>query len=325
MDKQKIFQKQGIYLDLAVEAHDLLRGDAQKELSGVTQERSSFPHGSTTIIRIVDEQGEKLMGRPRGTYITIESPELRKNNWEAHKSISQACANSLRQLMANFKLEPEDVVLLVGLGNWNATPDALGPKVMNSVLVTRHLFHYAPEELSGGLRPVCAVAPGVLGITGIKTAEIVQGIVEHVKPRLVIAIDALAAGNLERVAGTIQLADTGINPGSGIGNKRAAINQETLKVPVIAIGVPTVVNGMTIAFELFNQAMQNDPQLADLLREDTVQQTVHQVMGSFGGNLTVTPKEIDELISNAARVIASSINQSLHVAINPNDYAMYLQ
>ncbi|HHX51236.1 MAG TPA: GPR endopeptidase [Clostridia bacterium] len=324
MDKKKIFQTQGIFLDLAVEAHDLLRGDAQREVSGVVQEKTSFPHGSTTTIRIVNEQGEELMGRPKGTYITIESPELRKNNWEAHKNISQAFASSLRQLVANFHLGPEDVTLLVGLGNWNATPDALGPKVIGSVLVTRHLFHYAPDELSGGLRPVCAVAPGVLGITGIETAEIIKGIVEHVKPRLLIAIDALAAGNVDRIASTIQLADTGISPGSGIGNKRAGINQETMNIPVIAIGVPTVVNAITIAFELFNQTLQNNQQLANFLQEDTINQTVHQVLGSFGGNLTVTPKEIDELINNTARVIASGINQSLHVAINPGDYAMYL-
>ena len=160
------------------------------------------------------------MGRPEGSYITIEAPELAIKDKEIYEEISSIVANKIVELMQDLKIDKDASVLLVGLGNWNATPDALGPEVVENSLVTRHLFHYAPSELTGGLREVSAIAPGVLGITGIETAEIIKGVVEKLSPGLIIAIDALAASNLNRVGTTIQLTNTGINPGSGIGNKR---------------------------------------------------------------------------------------------------------
>lgn len=325
MNKNKFGHRLSPHLDLAIEAHDLLRGDVGQEVGGVSHEQSRFPHGTITTIRVLNEEGEKTMGRPQGSYITIESIELRHNNWEAHKNITRNFADILKRLISGFKLGPDDPILVVGLGNWNATPDALGPKVVNTILVTRHMFQFAPEELTGGLRPVSILSPGVLGITGIETAEIIRGVVDKIQPKLIIAIDALAAGNVDRIASTIQLADTGISPGSGIGNKRMGLNQETMGVPVIAVGIPTVVNAIVIAFQLFGQVMENNQALTQALTEEQMDQAIHQVLGSFGTNLTVTPKEIDDLISHAARVVASGLNQALHVAVNPNDYAMYLQ
>jgi spore protease len=324
MNNERLYQKLTPYMDLAVEAHDLLRGDTGHEIGGVRHQQSRFAHGNVTTITILNEEGEKSMGRPKGTYVTLDSVELRHNNWEAHKNITKNFAEALKKMIADFSLTPSDPVLVVGLGNWNATPDALGPKVVNTMMVTRHMFQYAPEELTGGLRPVSILAPGVLGITGIETAEIIQGVVEKVGPKLVIAVDALAAGNVDRIASTIQLANTGISPGSGIGNQRKGINQQTMGVPVIAIGIPTVVNAIVIAFQLFGHLLENNPTLNQSLTDEEMEKAIHQVLGSFGTHLTVTPKEIDELISTTARVIASGLNQALHIAINPNDYAMYL-
>ncbi|NLC77429.1 MAG: GPR endopeptidase [Clostridia bacterium] len=325
MNNRQLYNKLTPYMDLAVEAHALLRGDTGQEIGGVRHRQSRFSHGQVTTITILNEEGEKAMGRPKGTYVTLDSVELRRNNWEAHKNITRSFAATLKTMIAEEGLGPSDPILVVGLGNWNATPDALGPKVVNTILVTRHMFQYAPEELAGGLRPVSILAPGVLGITGIETAEIIRGVVDRVKPKLVIAVDALAAGSVDRIASTIQLANTGIAPGSGIGNQRKGINKETMGVPVIAVGVPTVVNAIVIAFQLFGHALENNPVLNQSLSQEQMETAIKQVLGSFGTHLTVTPKEIDELISNAARVIASGLNQALHVAVNPNDYAMYLQ
>ncbi len=325
LTNHSFYKKLNPFLDLAVEAHELIRGETGREINGVIHEQSRFPGGTTTLIKITNQKGEQTMGRPQGSYVTIESKELRHNNWEAHKNITKSFAGVLKDLIKGFNLASDSNFLIVGLGNWNATPDALGPKVVNKILVTRHMFQFAPEELTGGLRPIAAIAPGVLGITGIETAEIIKGIVEKVKPHLIIAIDALAAGNVDRIASTIQLSDTGISPGSGIGNKRRGLNMETLGVPVIAVGVPTIVNAVTIAFQLFSELMARNESLAASLPEEELEKAIQLVLGSFGTTLSVTPKEIDELVSNAARVIASGLNQALHIAINPNDYAMYLQ
>ena len=205
--------------------------------SWVIVDREKYENTTVTIVKIVEEKAEQLMGKPRGNYITIEAPALRDNNRLAQREVAEILAEKLKSL---FNLPENANILLVGLGNWNATPDALGPKVINQSMVTRHLYKYAPEELQGGLRSVSALAPGVLGITGIETAEIIKGVVEKIKPELIIVVDSLAAGSVERIATTIQIADTD-QPGSGIGNKRSGINQETMGVLVIAVGIPTVV------------------------------------------------------------------------------------
>jgi spore protease len=273
----------------------------------------------------MDAIGERMMGRAQGTYITIDAPELRVNNRLAHKEISNIMGQKLSQLMLKWNISPDNLVLLVGLGNWQATPDALGPRVIEHCLVTRHLHQYAPEELIGGLRPVSAIAPGVLGITGIETAEIIQGIAERLKPQAIIAIDALAAQNLERISTTIQIADSGIAPGSGVGNQRAEISHRAMGIPVIAIGVPTVVHAAVIVFEAMEQLRQKAPQMATYLEPNLMQETAGQILVPFGGQLTVTPKEIDDLIKNTARVLAAGINQGLHPAVEPDTFATYLQ
>ncbi|MGI6145711.1 MAG: GPR endopeptidase [Clostridia bacterium] len=327
MKKSELYQLMGITLDLAVEAHDLLRGDTGREIPGVRMDEEPFEQGIIKTITILDEQGAAIMGRAPGSYLTLESKALRENNKMVHKNIGQIFAQKLKEILP---LQDDSSILIVGLGNWNATPDALGPKTVEYSMATRHLFHYAPEELRHGLRSVSVIAPGVLGITGIETAEIIKGIVDRVKPDLLIVIDSLAAGNVERINSTIQVATTGINPGSGIGNKRAAINQETMGIPVIAIGVPTVVNAAIIAHQAMEKLfshLQSTPNLRAVyqgLQPVAVGQMINQVLEPFGGQLMVTPKEIDEQIENTAKIIAMSLALSLHPGIPPEEVEHYL-
>ncbi|PKM85894.1 MAG: GPR endopeptidase [Firmicutes bacterium HGW-Firmicutes-12] len=327
MKKSELYKLMGINLDLAVEAHNILRGEAQREIPGVKMEETSLPTGSVKTITILNEQGEQVMGRPKGSYITLETTSLRNNNKLEHKEIGETLAQKLKEILP---LNDESTILVIGLGNWNATPDALGPKVINLSMATRHLFQYAPEELRQGLRPVAVLAPGVLGITGIETAEIIKGTVDHVKPDIVICIDALAAGGVERINGSIQVSTTGISPGSGIGNKRMGINEETMGVPVIAIGVPTVVPAGIIAHQAMEsvfQHLQSTPGLQDLymrLKPIAVNEIISQILEPFGGQLMVTPKEIDEHISTTAKVIAMGLAIALHPGMPPDEVEHYI-
>ncbi|MEW6623309.1 MAG: GPR endopeptidase [Bacillota bacterium] len=314
----------GISLDLAIEAHNLARGDADKEIPGVKETVKNLKNAKVTTIEIMDEQGANRMGKIPGKYITIEAPSLRENNFEVHQEIANLVREELEILIQSLTINPNDPIFIIGLGNWDATPDALGPKVASKVLVTRHIYKYAPENLHEGLRPVCALAPGVLGITGIETAEIVRGVVEKIAPSLVIAVDALAAMDLSRISATIQIADTGINPGSGIGNLRMGINKETLGVPVLAIGIPTVVHAAVVVSAALHSLAQTQPIQKTMLNESTAQGIIQSVLQPFNGNFTVTPKEIDDLIENNSKIIASGLNQALHPAIGPEEGSIYL-
>lgn len=314
----------GINVDLALEAREIVRGETGEEIPGVRVDRETYPHAEVTIVHIVEEAAEAIMGKPVGTYITIEAPVLRENQPEAHHEISQILARLLSPYISPL---PKDAsLLLVGLGNWRATPDALGPKVIELSLVTRHLFQYAPQELKEGMRVVCALAPGVLGLTGIETAEIIKGVVEKTKPSLIIAIDSLAARSVTRICTTIQIADTGISPGSGIGNRRAGINRESMGVPVIAIGVPTVVHAAIISQDTLKTYLERlKTTINPSLNYHLAKQAIEQVLAPFGGNLTVTPKEIDSLIVRIAKVIAGALNLALHPALTADDYSYYLE
>ena len=224
-------------------------------------------------------------------------------------------------------------VLIVGLGNWNVTPDALGPIVVENTLVTRHFFELMPNEVAPGYRPVSAVSPGVLGLTGIESSEIVKGIVEQSKPDLVVAIDALASKAIERVNTTIQIADTGIHPGSGIGNKRKGLTFENLGVKVIAIGVPTVVFASTIVNNTIDMMKKHlEKQKGDTnkifgllnqMNEHDRLSLVKEVLEPVGHNMLVTPKEIDGFIEDIGNIIASGLNAALHEAIDTSNVAAY--
>ncbi len=234
-----------VQTDLALEARQLAL-DEDPVLEGVEVEEVKERGVTITRIRVLNEQGARRIGKQPGHYVTLEAPGLRTKDTALQQRLTRLLAGELEQFLARMGIGREDRVLVVGLGNWNVTPDALGPVVVGKILVTRHLFELMPERVEEGYRPVSALSPGVLGMTGIETGEIIYGVVEKTKPDLVIAVDALASRSLERVNTTIQIADTGIHPGSGVGNKRKPITKEALGVPVMAIGVPTVVDAVSI-------------------------------------------------------------------------------
>ncbi|MFZ5596226.1 MAG: GPR endopeptidase [Bacillota bacterium] len=323
----KFFNDFSISVDLALEAREIVQGRTGQEIPGVRVDRETYDHAAVTIVTIEEKSAEAIMGKPVGRYITIEAPEISGRDPEIHHKIGLVVAEMIGRLAG---LPESSSVLVVGLGNWNATPDALGPKVVSQTMVTRHIFNYAPQELQPGMRPVSALAPGVLGITGIETAEIIKGVVDRVRPDLVIAIDSLAARNVQRIGTTIQIADTGVSPGSGVGNRRAGINRETLGVNVLAIGVPTVVHGAVIAqdtIEQFLEQLKNNPtlhKLYSMLNPDVSREVVQKVLEPFGGRLMVTPKEIDDLIERTSKILAGGITQALHPGLPADRYEYYL-
>lgn len=308
------------YTDLAVEAHQMVSEERGKELPGVAVETEEHPHDFVTRVKVTTEEGAKLIGKSIGNYITIDAPKLRSHDRIVDEEIGKTVA---RELTALNHLSKDATILVVGLGNWNATPDALGPRVVDQVLVTRHLHNYAPE-LKGGTRPLCAVAPGVLGITGIETGEIIKGIVDKIKPNLVIAIDALAASGIERIGTTIQMADSGISPGSGVGNKRMGINEKSIGVPVIAIGVPTVVHAATIAFNTLNAIIEASSENHREEIKKASDEIYEKAIPKDNGNLFVTPKDIDVLIKDISRIVAGSINTAYQPDVDLKDMMTYL-
>ncbi|SMB93548.1 spore protease [Desulfonispora thiosulfatigenes DSM 11270] len=328
MDKERFYKDLNINLDLALEAHDVVRGTRGGEIPGVSLSEESFDNCTVKVVKVLDSKGSGIIGKPIGDYITIESESLRINNKALHADLSKVLSEQLKTIYP-FKTE-DDSVLIVGLGNWNATPDALGPQVVEKTMATRHLHGRVPEELTNGLRPVSVIAPGVLGITGIETAEIIKGIVEKTSPKALIVIDALAAGSVSRIGSTIQISNTGINPGSGVGNKRASINQDFMGVPVIAIGVPTVVNSSIIAKDIidnFVDELKERPPLKELSKElnpPMLRIILDKVLNPYTNSLMVTPKEVDDLIRNTSQVIALALTDSLHPAM-PEEVANYLQ
>lgn len=229
---------------------------------------------------------------------------------------SESVAKELKELIEKH-ISKEDGILIVGLGNKEVTPDALGPKVVQDIDITRHLLTYAPEILKEGTRPVCAVSPGVLGTTGIETLEIIKGIVDNVRPKMLIVIDSLASKSIERISSTIQIADTGIVPGAGVGNKRKELSASTLGIPVIAIGVPMVVDLATITddcLNLFITKLQQEAKSNDYLNKLKEQDNYEEIKNALipnDYNMIVTPKEIDDLIESMKNVISRGINDAL--------------
>jgi len=318
--------------DLALEAKELADSSGRK-IPGVHSEIKEDEGIRISSIDIVSEEGAKALGKQIGHYITIEAPGLRKKDSDLQDRVAMRLAQEFAGFLEKIGIKKQDKVLIIGLGNWNVTPDSLGPLVVENVMVTRHYFELMPDRVSPGYRQVSAVAPGVLGTTGIESSEIVQGVVDRSRPDFVIAIDALASKSLERVNTTIQIADTGIHPGSGIGNKRKGLTKDLLGVPVIALGVPTVVYASTIVNNCidmirqhFGQRTNNTDQilgLLDSLAENDRLQLVREVLNPLGHDLLVTPKEIDQFIEDIANVIASGLNAALHEAVNQDNVSAY--
>jgi len=247
-EKDIDLSKYQIRTDLAIEAHQMALASKENEesLLGVKVEEKESEGIRVTKVHVQNEEGAREIGKLPGRYLTIEAQALRRKDTEFQNKVTTLLAKQLHQFIEEMGIDEDAKCLVVGLGNWNVTPDALGPIVVENIMVTNHLFTLAPNDVQEGFRPVSAVSPGVLGITGLETSEIVQGIINQTKPDFVIAVDALASRSIERVNTTIQISDTGINPGSGVGNKRKAISKKELGIPVIAIGVPTVVDAVSI-------------------------------------------------------------------------------
>lgn len=315
-------EKYNIRTDLALEEKERFESD-QVEVQGVVLEEEYDKEREirVTTVRIETENGAKTMGKPVGTYLTIEAPNLSSPDEGIHREVSEELAKYLIEVMKKIipESEHDKEVLVIGLGNRQATPDALGPYVADNLNVTRHIVkeygkYAALEEMNC---VVSAIVPGVMAQTGMETAEIIKGVVRETKPDLLIVIDALAARNSRRLNRTIQIADTGINPGSGVGNYRNAITKETIGVPVIAIGVPTVVDAVTIV----SDTMEN---LLSALETSESLKGVGLVLGGYSevekyelikeliapnlNSMFMTPKDIDETVKRLSYTISEGLN-----------------
>jgi spore protease len=229
--------------DLATERRDIYqKANKLDQIEGIeTMEEQINENIRVERVKITNTNGEQAIGKPIGNYITVDVKKLKIAGEDEIQKASEVVTNELRNLIDKH-IQKQDEILVVGLGNVYVTPDSLGPKVINELDVTRHLINYLPQYVEEGTRSVSAVAPGVLGTTGIETMEILKGIVDNTKPKLIMVIDALASRSIDRISSTIQISDTGIVPGAGVGNTRKEISQATLGIPVIAIGIPTVVD-----------------------------------------------------------------------------------
>ncbi len=305
--------------DLASERRELYRkaNQLENEIEGIESESEQKGEKiKIERVKIINEQGEQAIGKPRGNYITIDIQKLKLAQDEDIEEAGKIVSEELKKLI-DLHAKKEDSILVVGLGNIYVTPDALGPKVINEIEVTRHVMNYMPQYVKEGTRMVSAISPGVLGTTGIETAEILKGIVDNVHPKLLIVIDALASRSIERISSTVQLSDTGIVPGAGVGNKRSEISQTTMGIPVIAMGIPTVVetavlvnDSLDLFIEKLQQEAKSNDELNQLKEEDNYEE-IREALIPKDYNLIVTPKEIDDLIENMKEIVASGINMAV--------------
>lgn len=315
--------------DLALEERESYPGDGG-EIAGVSlrewQEEES--QVKLTEVKILDSQGAKAMGKPQGTYLTLEADQLAKKDEDYHEKVSQELARQIRRLVESMvgqekrKEQKDWKILAVGLGNPSVTPDALGPKAVGNLHVTRHLEQQYGEGFcrKRGLPVLSGIVPGVMAQTGMETAEILKGIIGETKPELLLVIDALAARSIRRLGTTIQLTDTGIHPGSGVGNHRHSLTRESLGIPVLAIGVPTVVGAAAIVHDTVNtmietlSASMSTKGMGDFIQEmspDEQYDLIRELLEPEFGNLYVTPPNIDEMIGMLSFTISEGIHQAV--------------
>ena len=326
--------------DLAIE----VIGDVK---DGITTNIYDIESVKITEVYINEKAGNSI-GKRQGNYITIEFDDV--TDFESQKKVERIFCDKLKELLKKTNITDEQTCLVVGLGNFKSTPDSLGPLTITNILVTNHLFMLGQVE--DGFRSVSAISPGVLGQTGLETSELINSIVDKFKPDFLIVIDALASQSIERVNKTIQMTDTGIHPGSGVGNSRKEISDKTLGIPCIAIGVPTVVDAITIVSDTINymhkhysysKANKNNPSnklmaglpnylnknidvnpkdkeillgIVGTLDDNEVKQLLYEVLSPIGFNLMVTPKEVDFLIEKLSDLISNGINKALHKKVN---------
>ncbi len=292
-----------IRTDLALELRDSIKSE---HIPGIlsTQRHEEY-NILVTNVEVKSEIGQRTIGKPIGKYVTIEATEVLNRDLEVEDYIAKLLSEELKKMLPQ---DEDYTTLVVGLGNRDITPDALGCATAESLMVTRHIREYLPREVQEDVRSVCAITPGVLGVTGIESASIVKSIVDNVKPKVVVIIDSLASKSTQRIGTTFQITDTGISPGSGVGNKRIGLNTETLGAKVIAIGVPMVVYTSTIVNDIILEMAQNS------VKEQDLRALVEGVLPQ--NDMVVTPKEIDTMIKDVSGIIAKSLNMSLHKSIS---------
>lgn len=293
--------------DLALEVRESFEED-DVEIKGVVlkEDYDKNKDIKVTTVVIKDEKGAEAMRKPMGTYITIEAPKLQEDDETYHKPLSEEVAKYIEELSGGLK---DKEILIAGLGNREVTPDALGPQVVDNLFVTRHLIREYGKEFKekNDMGSLSAIAPGVMGQTGMESSEIIRGIIGETKPQLIIVIDALASRSVSRLNTTIQITDTGISPGAGVGNNRCALNEESLGVKVIALGVPTVVDAATIV----NDTMENFLRKKGF-KEEEVYSFLREVNEEEIKNMFVTPKGIDDSIKRISYTISEALNSCIY-------------
>ena len=268
-----------------------------------------------TEVLVTDNEAAQLLDKPKGVYLTLECPLLMERDPDARLAMASLLAEEIDRMLPGG--DSSAPVLVVGLGNRSITPDALGPGVVDRTLVTRHML--GTPWAQSGMNSVCAVAPGVLGITGIESMELVEALVKAIGPRAILCVDSLAARDSHRIGCTIQLTDTGIQPGAGVGNHRKPLTRESVGVPVISVGMPTVVYAATLARDAFAWLVDCQGDGAD--HEDALQDMEQSLLGAEIGEMIVTPREIDAIIQDASGIIASAVNRALQPTLSDAEIA----
>ena len=307
-----------IRTDLALEATEICE-EQSTALDGVVVDTKELEDCNITTVEIINEIGSKIMNKEIGKYRTLESDLMKFDDDDSREKVINYLKDELIEI---FGTDQSKQTLIIGLGNWNITSDALGPRAVSKTLVTRHIFKNYNKDYDDDFSEVAALSPGVMGITGIETVEIVKSIVDKIKPDRVVAIDALASRKMDRVNSTIQISTGGIAPGGGVGNKRKALDKSYLGVDVIAIGVPTVVDAATLTIDVLDLAIDNLIEVSQensefykmltKLKEEEKYQLIKDSLDPYDKNLIVTPKDIDETIENLAIIISEGLNRSLH-------------
>lgn len=304
--------------DMAIERRDLYRkaNKIENEIDGISCEEENIDDIRVTRVAILDETGAEALKKPIGNYITIDVKKINNISTEKEDKIVEVVSKELANIVDKHIAKNEEI-MIVGLGNLHSTPDSLGSRVVNEIEITRHIKIYLPQYIDQNARSISAISPGVLGTTGIESAEIIKGIVDKVKPKMIIAIDSLCSKNVERVNKSIQISDTGIVPGGGVGNARDELSENTLGIPVIAIGVPTLVEMASITNEcldLFIEDLQKKAESNDELNKLKDEDNYEKIKAALipqDFNFIVTPKEIDELIECMKDILSRCINESL--------------
>ncbi len=304
--------------DMAVERRDLYRkaNNMEDEIDGIECEEEEIEDIKITRVSVTNETGQTALQKPIGNYVTIDVKKINNIETEKEDKIVEVIAKELAKVVDQH-IQKNEEIMIVGLGNLYSTPDSLGSRVVNEVEITRHIKLYLPQYIDENTRAISAISPGVLGTTGIESAEIIRGIVDKVKPKMIIAIDSLCSKSVSRINKSIQISDTGIVPGGGVGNARDELSEKTLGIPVVALGVPTVVEMASITndcLDLFIEDLQKKAESNDVLNKLKDEDNYERIKNALipnDYNFIVTPKEIDELIDSMKDIISRGINEAL--------------